>query len=244
MTHKTLFISDLHLDADHPATAAIFLRLLNEADQDTDAIYILGDFVESWIGDDDNTPFYVPLKQALKNASLRGIKLYFQHGNRDFLIGKRFAAETGCMLLPEAYKTNLYGTDVLLMHGDTLCTKDIAYLRARRYAYSPTLRFLYLSLPLSLRKRIARYFRNLSMKHTTRAPKMILDVTQEAVAATMEKNQVAHLIHGHTHQPAVHTFLLNHEKMTRYVLAAWHDGGHVLVWNENGAVSAVDLPST
>ncbi|HEU5280827.1 MAG TPA: UDP-2,3-diacylglucosamine diphosphatase [Gammaproteobacteria bacterium] len=241
MTHKTLFISDLHLSAAHPETTAIFFRFLNEADEHTDAIYILGDLVESWIGDDDNDPFCTAFKQALKTLSDRGIPLYFQHGNRDFLMGKQFSQDTGCTLLPEEHKINLYGTPVLLMHGDTLCTTDVAYLRARRFAYSKILRFLYLSLPLSLRRRIAEHFRNVSKKHTSTAPKMILDVTQSAVEATMKKHGVLHLIHGHTHQPATHTFSLNEKTATRHVLAAWHDGGEVLSWDETGQITVYKL---
>jgi UDP-2,3-diacylglucosamine hydrolase len=241
MTQKTLFISDLHLDAAHPETMAIFRRLLTEADASVNAIYILGDLVESWIGDDDNDPFAVELKTLLRQTSDKGISLYFQHGNRDFLMGERFANETRCTLLPEEMKINLYGTPVLLMHGDTLCTEDVAYLRARRYAYSKTLRFLYLSLPLAIRKRIAAHFRKVSMTHTSQAEKRILDVTPSAVEAVMNKHQVYHLIHGHTHQPATHTLILNGKNATRYVLAAWHEQGHVLTWDENGAVRADTL---
>lgn len=241
MTQKTLFISDLHLDAAHPETMAIFRRLLTEADASIDAIYILGDLVESWIGDDDNDPFAVELKTLLKQTSDKGIPLYFQHGNRDFLMGKRFANETHCTLLPEEMKINLYGIPVLLMHGDTLCTEDVAYLRARRYAYSKTLRFLYLSLPLIIRKRIAAHFRKVSMTHTSQTEKRILDVTPSAVEAVMNKHHVYHLIHGHTHQPATHTLTLNGKNATRYVLAAWHERGHVLIWDENGAVRADTL---
>lgn len=241
MSKQTLFISDLHLSTGHPETAAIFFRFLNDVDANTDAIYILGDLVESWIGDDDNSPFTLSLKSALKSVHDRGIPVFFQHGNRDFLMGKQFSQETGCTLLPEETKINLYGTDVLLMHGDTLCTTDVAYLRARRYAYSPTLRFLYLHLPLCLRKRIAEHFRRVSTQHTRTAPKAILDVTPEAVEAVMLKHQVLHLIHGHTHQPATHTFTLNEKTATRHVLAAWHDGGEVLAWDENGQVHIYKL---
>lgn len=241
MTQKTLFISDLHLDAAHPDMVKLFINLLNQAGPDVDAIYILGDLVESWIGDDNNNTFTRTLYRTLKQTHERGIQLYFQHGNRDFLMGKRFARETGCVLLPEEYKVNLYGTDVLLMHGDTLCTDDIAYLRARRFAYSKILRFLYLSLPLSIRKYIADHFRKVSMQHTQSAPKMILDVTPDAVNTVMKKHGVKHLIHGHTHQPAVHAFILNNEPATRYVLAAWHEGGHVLEWHDNGAVRAINF---
>lgn len=241
MTKQTLFISDLHLSAGHPETTAIFFRFLNGLEANTDALYILGDLVETWIGDDDNAPFTLALKQALKAVHDRGIPVYFQHGNRDFLIGARFSQETGCKLLPEEYKINLYGKDVLLMHGDTLCTTDVAYLRARRYAYSPTLRFCYLHLPLSLRKRIAEHFRRVSTQHTRTAPKAILDVTPEAVNAVMVKHEVLHLIHGHTHQPATHTFALNEKMATRHVLAAWHEGGEVLSWDEHQQITRVKL---
>ena len=238
---KTLFISDLHLDPAHPASAVPFFKLINSLDQSTDAVYILGDLVESWIGDDDNNAFYAAMKTGLKKLSLQGIKLYFQHGNRDFLMGKRFTRETGCEILPEEHKISLYGTPVLLMHGDTLCTEDVAYLKARKFAYNKLNRFIYLSLPLCLRRKIANHFRGKSMRHTQQVKKEILDVTQSAVESVMLKHKVLYLIHGHTHRPATHTFLLHNQPATRHVLPAWHDGRHVFVWYEDGKKESLDI---
>lgn len=239
--HNTLFISDLHLDASQPDTAAVFFRLLASLDENTDALYILGDLVESWIGDDDNDPFYQRMKQAIKATTDRGIPVYFQRGNRDFLMGAMFERDTGCRILPEEHKITLYGTPVLLMHGDTLCTDDHAYLRARRYAYSPILRFCYLSLPLWARRKIADHFRRKSAMHTATAEKTILDVTQSAVVDAMQRHQVWHLIHGHTHRPHTHTFSLNEKTATRQVLAAWHGGGQVFYWRADGSTRSDTL---
>ena len=231
---KTLFISDLHLEENHPEITQEFLKLLANCDSSIDALYILGDLFEAWIGDDHKTPFHQQIIRALKSTTEKGLPIYFMHGNRDFLIGKQFLRETGCKLLSDEEKITLYGTPVLLMHGDTLCTRDIAYLKARKWGHHRLLQFLFLLLPLKIRQKIADNMRKKSMQHTQSTAKEIMDVTQNEVERVMQKHHVHFLIHGHTHRPAIHPFSLNHQSFTRIVLAAWHGHGSVLVWDETG----------
>ncbi len=233
--HRTLFISDLHLDENHPNITAQFFQLLQDCDNSVDALYILGDLFEVWIGDDDNNPFHQQVIAALRAATRKGLPIYFMHGNRDFLIGKKFLQATGCQCLPEETKILLYGTPVLLMHGDTLCTRDIAYLRWRKIARNPLLQKILFSLwPLSLRKKLADKMRARSMQHTKNTNLAQMDVTQEAVIQVMQKYQVDILIHGHTHRPGFFSLLLENKNATRIVLGAWHEGGNMLRWDDRG----------
>lgn len=233
-TRKTLFISDLHLEEIRPEITHQFLTLLNQCDDKVDALYILGDLFEVWIGDDDETLFHKKIMQALKEATNKGLRIYFQHGNRDFIIGKKFLRNTGCQLLPDEKKIILYGTPVLLMHGDTLCTQDHAYLKARKLGHNRLLQFLFLLLPLSTRKKFADKMRAKSARHTQSVPKEIMDVTQSEVERVMQKHNVTHLIHGHTHRPQTHHFTLNNQPATRFVLGAWHECGNAIIWNDAG----------
>lgn len=229
---KTLFISDLHLDENHPSITGHFLSLLNQCDTTVDALYILGDLFEAWIGDDDTTPFHQQITEALRAATKRGLPIFFIHGNRDFLIGRGFLKATGCQLLAEEEIIFLYGTPVLIMHGDTLCTRDMAYLKWRRIARNRFLQWLFLTLfPLNSRKKIANKMRAKSARYTQQASQEIMDVTQEEVVRVMEKHQVRFLIHGHTHKPGVHEFTIQHQPATRMVLGAWHNNASVLVWD-------------
>ncbi|TAK78706.1 MAG: UDP-2,3-diacylglucosamine diphosphatase [Gammaproteobacteria bacterium] len=235
MGHKTLFISDLHLEENYPDTTQRFLALLKNCDASIDAIYILGDLFEAWIGDDDDTPFHRDIIHALRAVTQTGLPIYFMRGNRDFLIGKKFLQATGCKMLPDEEKINLYGTAVLLMHGDTLCTRDIAYLKWRKKSRHPILNTLLFSMwPLAFRRWFANKMRVKSMLHTQSAAKEIMDVTQEEVERVMQKHRVYYLIHGHTHRLGTHEFTLNQTQATRMVLGAWHQQGSVLEWNQDG----------
>lgn len=231
---KTLFISDIHLEEQTPAITADFLSVLQSCDEHVDALYILGDLFEAWIGDDHDTAFNRSIIDALHATSARGIKIYLMRGNRDFLIGKRFLRQAGCELLPDEKKIILYGTPVLLMHGDTLCTLDLQYLKARKRYTNPIIKKLFSWLPLSYRLRFAENLREKSKSYTKITNMEIMDVTQDAVENVMQKHGVQTLIHGHTHKPAVHEFKLNGAEAERIVLPAWHNGGKVLAWYENG----------
>jgi len=238
---RTIFISDLHLDETRPDIAQRFSELLKNGDSSVDALYILGDLFEVWIGDDDDTPFYRQIIQALKSATEKGLTIYFMHGNRDFLIGQKFLHATGCQLLSDEEKILLYNTPVLLMHGDTLCTLDIAYLKARKKTRNHFLQTLFLLLPITIRKKIANKIRVKSMQHTQLASADIMDVTQAEVARVMQKHDVHYLIHGHTHRPMFHDFSLNHTKAQRIVLGAWHNKGNMLVWEATGKKELIEF---
>ena len=222
----TLFIADLHLCAEEPAIIAGFLRFLAGEARKADALYILGDLFEAWIGDDDPNPLHRQMAAAIKAVSDSGVPCYFIHGNRDFLLGKRFARESGMTLLPEEKVLELYGRRVLIMHGDTLCTDDAGYQAFRAKVHKPWLQTLFLALPLFVRKRIAARMRANSKEANSSKSLAIMDVNQNAVVSAMEKHQVQWLIHGHTHRPAVHELIANQQPAFRVVLGAWHTEGH------------------
>jgi UDP-2,3-diacylglucosamine hydrolase len=229
-----IFISDLHLDETHPKTTAIFLKYLNQISQPTNTLYILGDFFEVWIGDDDLTPFHLQIINALQAANQKGLSIYILHGNRDFLLGKKFLRATGCKLLPDEYVVNLFGVPTLLMHGDTLCTQDIKYLKFRKKSRNWFFQKLFLMKSLKKRRKIAENYREKSKSHVATLADYIMDVTQDEVLRVMQKYHVQQIIHGHTHRQAIHTFELGNKNAARVVLGAWHDGGTAFVCEEKG----------
>ncbi|WP_449758206.1 UDP-2,3-diacylglucosamine diphosphatase [Erwinia persicina] len=224
MSH-TLFIADLHLCTEEPAITAGFLHFLRREAQQADALYILGDLFEAWIGDDDPNPLHAEVAHALRQLA---IPCYFIHGNRDFLLGKRFAKASGMTLLPEEQVLDLYGRRVLIMHGDTLCTDDQGYLRFRAKVQQCWLQTLFLALPLFVRQRIALKMRAGSRQANSSKSREIMDVNQQAVVAAMSRHQVQWLIHGHTHRPAVHPLLIQGQAAERLVLGAWHEEGSMI----------------
>ena len=236
---RYIFISDLHLDENHPEITANFLNLLQRCRTETDALYMLGDFFEVWIGDDNHTPLIDEIVAALRAATDRGLPIYFMHGNRDFLIGADFIKATGCRLLTDDEKISLFQQSVLLMHGDTLCMGDAAYIRMRKLFRNKFIQKIFLCLPLSIRQKIAAKMRAKSQQYTSSADLAIMDVTQTEVERVMREHEVLVLIHGHTHQPKMHSFTLDGHNAQRIVLAAWHDGGSALVWDEDGAKSVL-----
>ena len=224
----TLFIADLHLQTEEPAITAGFLRFLQGEARQADALYILGDLFEAWIGDDDPNPLHQQIASAIKAVVDAGVPCYFIHGNRDFLVGQRFARQSGMILLAEEERLDLYGRDVLIMHGDTLCTDDAGYQAFRAKVHKPWLQTLFLALPLFVRKRIAARMRANSKEANSSKSLAIMDVNQNAVVSAMEKHQVQWLIHGHTHRPAVHELIANQQPAFRVVLGAWHTGGSMV----------------
>lgn len=224
----TLFIADLHLQTEEPAITAGFLRFLAGTARDADALYILGDLFEAWIGDDDPNPLHRQIAAALKALADSGVPVYFIHGNRDFLLGQRFARESGMTLLPEEKVLELYGKRLLILHGDTLCTDDAGYQAFRAKVHQPWLQKLFLALPLFIRTRIAAKMRAGSKSANRTKSLAIMDVNPQAVVNVMEKHQVQHLIHGHTHRPDIHALTANGEPACRYVLGAWHSEGSMV----------------
>lgn len=229
----TLLIADLHLCAEEPAITAGFLAFLQRDASRADALYILGDLFEAWIGDDDPQPLHKEIAAALLALTRSGIPCYFIHGNRDFLVGKTFAAACGMTLLPEEKVLDLYGRRILIMHGDTLCTDDNAYQRFRRKVHQPWLQWLFLALPLVIRKRIATRMRADSKQANRGKDMAIMDVNHNAVVETMTRHHVHCLIHGHTHRPAVHQLTVDGQPAERLVSGAWHHEGWFICVSEN-----------
>lgn len=237
---KTLFISDLHLDEHRPDITDIFLHFLKDAKQ-AEKLYILGDFFEAWIGDDDLSEFNCMIMDALREATRNGLPIDIMHGNRDFLLGKKFLRATGCKLLPDEHVINLYGVRTLLMHGDSLCTLDVKYQQFRKKSRTWLYRTLASFKSLEARRAIAEKLRTTSREYTSKTPAYIMDVTQSEVERLMQKHNVQHLIHGHTHREAVHHFELNGKPATRTVLGPWHEHGSVLVCENDGSQELLRL---
>ncbi|WP_317928773.1 UDP-2,3-diacylglucosamine diphosphatase [Halioxenophilus sp. WMMB6] len=225
---STLFISDLHLDESRPQITKAFLRFLFNQASKADALYILGDLFEAWIGDDDDSEFVLHIKEAINRYAAAGVPTYFLHGNRDFLIGERFAEETGITLLNESTVVNLYDTPVLLMHGDTLCTTDSEYLEFRAQVRSPAWQAQVLSQPLAVRREMAKQLRAQSKSMNAMKAEDIMDVTPSEVVAQMQAEHVTKLIHGHTHRPNRHIVDLGTSQGERIVLGDWGDQGWYL----------------
>lgn len=228
---RTLFIADLHLCQEEPAITAGFLHFLQREAPHCDALYILGDLFEAWIGDDDPNPLHQKIANALRALP---VPVYFIHGNRDFLIGRRFARASGMTLLPEEQVLELYGHRLLIMHGDTLCTDDQGYQRFRAKVHQRWIQTLFLALPLFIRKRIATRMRADSKQANQHKSLTIMDVNQQAVEAAMQRQQVRLLIHGHTHRPAIHALTLQGKTAERAVLGAWHSEGSMIQLDASG----------
>lgn len=239
---RTLFIADLHLSEQEPAITAGFLRFLQREAYQADALYILGDFFEYWIGDDDPQPLHREIASALHDLTNSGVPCYFIHGNRDFLIGKRFAQECGMTLLPQEKRLSLYGHPILIMHGDTLCTDDVDYQRYRRKVNNPFIQKLFSWLPLRPRLNIAAKMRDRSQMTNDGKSEAIMDVNQQAVIEALERNQAEWLIHGHTHRPAIHNVdMPNGEQAKRAVLGAWHYQGSMISVTPEG-IELIEFP--
>ena len=227
---STLFISDLHLDESRPEIVDLFERFLAEEARTASALYILGDLFESWIGDDDDSALAGRVARALRTLSDSGVPIYFMRGNRDFVLGEDFARKAGMTILDDPTIVNLDGAPVLLMHGDTLCTDDVEYQKFRKLMHNRWFQRVALSLPLSIRRRIAGRLRGRSQMHVAQKSEVIMDVNQSAVEAAMRAHGVQLLIHGHTHRPATHRFELDGRAAERIVLGDWYDQSSVLTW--------------
>jgi len=227
---RTLFISDLHLDEARPQIVDLFARFLADEARQADALYILGDLFESWIGDDDNAPLATRVAHALRALRNRGVPIYFLHGNRDFLLGTDYAARAGIELLADPAIVELDGERTLLMHGDTLCTDDIEYQKFRNLVRNPAWQAQFLAKPLAERRAFAAQAREESRKQTAMKAAEIMDVNQAAVESTMHEYGVHRLIHGHTHRPAAHRFELDGRTAERIVLGDWYEQSSVLTW--------------
>jgi len=231
----TLFISDLHLDASLPAITDQFLSFVDVRARRAKALYILGDLFEVWVGDDDPDPDKRRVVTALRSLTTSGVPCYVMHGNRDFLIGRRFVSETGAQLLDDGALVEIDGERVLLMHGDVLCTDDHSYQRLRRIVRNPLLQWVVHRLSLASRQALAARMRAGSQMHTQSTAAEIMDVNDAAVRAAFHGTGVRTLIHGHTHRPAIHELEVDGRQCRRIVLGDWHQNGSVLDWQSGEA---------
>jgi UDP-2,3-diacylglucosamine hydrolase len=229
-----LLISDLHLEEQRPDITRAFLALLDGRARAAESLYILGDFFEAWIGDDAMSPFQLSICKALRALSDSGTQIFLMHGNRDFMIGQAFCKAAGCTLLKDPSVVQLNGEPVLLMHGDSLCTRDEAYMRMRRYLRNPLTLWVLRHLPLGTRHKLARKLRNESRAQTRMKANDIVDVTAEEIPRIMAQYGVRTLIHGHTHRPAIHKLLVGNDAAKRIVLGDWDRQGWALQVDEQG----------
>ena len=232
---ETLFISDLHLSPERPATLDLFLHFLAGRARESSQLYILGDLFDAWIGDDDDTPLHTQVRAALHALTDSGTACHLLHGNRDFLLGRAFCRETGCTLLRDPTLRVFDGEPTLLMHGDLLCTDDAAYQRFRRRVHNPLVQRLFLWKSLASRRALAADYRDKSRAANAGKPTEIMDVNQAAVADYLRRFGAVRLIHGHTHRPDEHDVLLDGKPVRRSVLAEWQEHrGEILVHGAAG----------
>lgn len=230
----TLFISDLHLEAERPEIGEQFLEFLQHEAHTAEALYILGDLFEAWLGDDDPSPYYATMKLALRALTDAGVPCYFMHGNRDFMIGAAFSEQTGVQLLADPLLIDMYGTKLLLSHGDAFCTDDVEYQQVRAMTRNPDWQAMMLSKSIEERIAFALEARKQSLARGQHVSDEITDVNYDAVDASMLEHDVTMLLHGHTHRPDVHTFGLDGKQATRIVLGDWYDQGSIVRWDETG----------
>ncbi|MDH3621584.1 MAG: UDP-2,3-diacylglucosamine diphosphatase [Gammaproteobacteria bacterium] len=230
----TLFISDLHLEPGRPEIGEQFLAFLAGPARDADALYILGDLFEAWIGDDDPNPYYAQMKAALRELSDSGVPVFFMHGNRDFMIGQQFAVDTGITLLEDPHSIELHGENVLLSHGDAMCTDDVEYQQVRAMTRNPDWQAMMLSKSIEERIAFAMQAREQSLARNESIIEEITDVNQDAVEQTLRESGADILLHGHTHRPAVHPFHVDERPVHRIVLGDWYEQGSLVEWDEDG----------
>lgn len=230
----TLFISDLHLDATRPAITTLFLEFLQREALHAEALYILGDLFEAWVGDDDPSQLATDVAQGIRAVSDAGVPVFFIHGNRDFLLGTDYAQRCGMRILPDPSVVMLYGQPTLIGHGDALCTSDAAYQAVRAQTRDPAWQAYMLSQPLAARIAFAAQARAASaahqggMKGDNATFETLTDVTPAEVETTFVRYGIDRMIHGHTHRPAVHELTAGAQACTRIVLGDWYEQGSVL----------------
>ena len=246
MHGRTLFIADLHLAEERPQASGRFFHFLETIAAGADAVYILGDLFEYWVGDDDvDAPIARQTAKKIKALTASGTAVYFLHGNRDFLLAQRYADRCGMSLMEDPVVIDLYGTRTLLTHGDTLCTDDLSYQRFRKLVRHPLVRGGLLALPLGLRHVMAKSARSGSERAKTGKSYEIMDVNADAVAEMFRQLQASRMIHGHTHRPARHTLTIEDKTRERWVLPDWYGEGGYLACTANGCeILPVPPPSS
>jgi UDP-2,3-diacylglucosamine hydrolase len=236
-----LFVSDVHLDASAPQATAQFVSFLRDYAAQSEALYILGDLFEVWVGDDDPDADKARIVAALRELTDGGVACFVIHGNRDFLLGRHFCDRSGVRLLQDPAIVELDGERVLVTHGDALCTDDHSYQELRSTVRTVGWQRRFLSLPFAVRDRFANQARAGSKAHIARTPPTIQDVNAAAVETAYRTTRVRRMIHGHTHRPGIHDTLVDGEPAQRIVLGAWYEEGSYLVY-ENGTYELKTLP--
>lgn len=231
----TLFISDLHLDAERPAVTELFGAFMQRQAMAADALYILGDLFEAWVGDDDPSETGAYVAARIREVADAGVPVFFIRGNRDFLLGETFARRAGMRILPDPAVVMLYGKPAILMHGDLLCTSDTAYQAFRAQTRQPAWQAQFLAQPLAARLAFAAQARAASAAHQGGLKRddkaqfeTLTDVAPETVDATLARFGIDTLIHGHTHRPAIHDLTIDGRTCRRIVLGDWYEQGSVL----------------
>jgi UDP-2,3-diacylglucosamine hydrolase len=230
----TLFISDLHLHESRPQITRAFFHFLHTQAINAESLYILGDFFDAWIGDDDDAELPQQVANELLALTRNGVTIYFMHGNRDFLLGDSYAKKSGMIIIPEGTVIDLYGTATLLVHGDALCTDDKDYQAFRAMVRSAQWQQQVLAQPLAARRALAAQLRDKSQSMNSLKAADIMDVTPAEVVKQMEEAKVQVMIHGHTHRPARHKLLANNSPAERIVLGDWHDFAWCIRADNNG----------
>lgn len=228
-----LLISDLHLSEREPHLLQLFQFFIKTYAYQAQALYILGDLFEVWIGDDDLTPFHQSVMALLKTLTEVGVPVYLMSGNRDFLLGKRFCTFTGCTLIPDPYSVSFGQERVLLTHGDSLCSDDQEYMVYRTCVRSWMFKYLFLRIPLWMRQKIAQKARYISQHRRPKKLTTALDVNLEAVQAQFKQYLVTTLIHGHIHRPGRYQYFVDKKPVERIVLGAWHERGNALIFRDD-----------
>jgi UDP-2,3-diacylglucosamine hydrolase len=233
----TLLISDLHLHPKNPLIIQGFLRFLKEHCQEINALYILGDFFDAWIGGDDPSPWIKEISQALQATASSGTAIFFMRGNRDFLVGEQFCQQAGCTLLPETQMLTIMHQNILLMHGDQLCTEDHDYQVFRRMVLEPHWQTAFLAKPFQERLDIAKQYRALSENAQSQKTMDIMDATETAIIQQCYQHQTQILIHGHTHRPQKHQHMTPNGTITRWVLGDWHQSAYYIKIDRQANIS-------
>jgi UDP-2,3-diacylglucosamine hydrolase len=239
-TGRTYFVADLHLTDERPAATGRFFRFFDEEAAGADALYILGDLFEAWVGDDHDEQVARDTARRLKALVDAGTPVYFMHGNRDFMLARRYAAQSGMTLVADPVRIDLYGVPTLLMHGDTLCTDDTAYQRFRRRVRHPLTLALLRLLPLAVRQRMARQARAGSQAAKAAKPLEIMDVNAAEVVRVLREQRVDRLIHGHTHRPAQHVHAVDGHDCERWVVPDWYSRWGYVMCDASGCVLKVE----
>jgi len=234
MSNYTIFIADLHLSPTEPKVTNLFFKFIEDIAPKANALYILGDFFKFWVGDDDRSIFNEQIKKALKTISSK-IPVYLMPGNRDFILNQTFAKESGCILIPDPYKIDLYNRPTLLTHGDVLCSKDIKHCAFRTITRFPHGIAIFMKLPLNFRIWLASNIQKYSAKTKLFKDKNILLPQTSTIKKLMTKFDVNQIIHGHIHRTWEEEFTINNQKMRRLSVDKWTDAtGSFLIYHQNG----------